>query len=261
MKLSFAVQGDGPSVVILHGLFGSGRNWAGIAKQLAATRRVYLLDARNHGASPWADDMNYDDMARDVADFIAAENLDRPVLVGHSMGGKIAMTLALSATAPSDSDLLGGLVIVDIAPVAYEVRFDNFVGAMRGLDLSAVKRRSDADAMLATAVAEPGIRAFLLHNLEARDGGYHWRINLDAIAANHRALAAFDAASSGRPHGGPTLFLCGAASDYVLPAHEGEIRRLFPTARIDRIAGVGHWLHADQPAAFIDRLAGFLVAL
>ncbi|NQU70972.1 MAG: alpha/beta fold hydrolase [Rhodospirillales bacterium] len=253
MKLSFVSDGDGPPVVILHGLFGSGRNWAGIAKQLAASHRVYLVDARNHGESPWADTMTYAEMAQDVADFIAAENLDRPVVIGHSMGGKIAMTLALS-----HGDRLGGLVVMDIAPVAYGVRFDNFVGAMQGLDLSAVARRADADGLLAAHVPEPGIRAFLLHNLVAQDGGYRWRINLDAIAANNQALAGFGA---GGAFDGPTLVLCGAESDYVLPEHEVEIRRLFPQASIDRIAGAGHWLHADQPGQLMDRLEGFLEAL
>lgn len=253
MKLSFVSQGEGPAVVILHGLFGSGRNWAGIARQLAETRRVYLLDARNHGESPWDGSMTYDEMAGDVAEFMDAEQLDRPVVLGHSMGGKTAMTLALS-----HGDRLGGLAVADIAPVAYGVRFDDFVGAMRGLDLSAFARRADADTLLAPAVPEPGVRAFLLHNLVAEDGGYRWRLNLDAIAANNRALARFDAAASERPYDGPNVFICGAASDYVLPEHEAEIRRLFPTAEIDRIAGAGHWLHADHPREFYDRLTAFL---
>lgn len=261
MKLSFVSEGDGLPVVILHGLFGSGRNWAGIAKQLAASRRVYLVDARNHGESPWADTMTYAEMAQDVVDFIAAENLDRPVVAGHSMGGKIAMTVALS-----HGDRLGGLVIIDIAPVAYGVRFDNFVEAMQGLDLSAVARRADADGLLAVHVPDPGIRAFLLHNLVAQDGGYRWRINLDAIAANNQALAGFGAGfgagfEAGSAYDGPALVLCGADSDYVLPEHELEIRRLFPQAAIDRIAGAGHWLHADQPGQLMDRLEGFLEAL
>lgn len=256
MKLSFVSEGDGPPVVILHGLFGSGRNWAGIAKQLAASRRVYLVDARNHGASPWADGMTYEDMAQDVADLIQAENIDRPIMIGHSMGGKIAMTLALS-----DGDLLGGLVVADIAPVAYHVRFDNFVGAMQGLDLSAVQRRADADALMAPHVTDPGIRGFLLHNLAAQDGAYRWRVNLDAIAANHLALAGFAADTAGLRYDGPTLFLCGADSDYVLPDHDGDIQRLFPMARIERIARAGHWLHADQPKLFLNHLGGFLASL
>lgn len=260
MKLSFSSEGEaekkGPAIVILHGLFGSGRNWSGIAKQLAATHRVYLPDARNHGESPWADGMSYEDMAQDVAGFIADENLHRPVLLGHSMGGKIAMTLALTR-----NNLLAGLVVADIAPIAHDIRFDDYVGAMRRLDLSAVVRRADADALLAPAIPEPGIRGFLLHNLAARDGGYRWRLNLDAIAANNQALAGFDAGISGHPFEGPALFLCGAESDYVLPAHEGEIRRLFPGAAIERIAGAGHWLHADQPKEFLDHLSGFLAAL
>ena len=243
-------------MVILHGLFGSGRNWAGIAKQLAATHRVYLVDARNHGDSPWADRMTYEDMAGDVAEFIAAEHIDRPVLLGHSMGGKIAMTLSLTR-----NDLIGGLVIADIAPIAHAIRFDDYVGAMQGLDFSAVGRRADADALLASAIPEPGIRGFLLHNLAAQDGGYRWRLNLDAIAANDQALAGFDAGAAGQPYQGPTLFLCGAESDYVRPDHEAEIRRLFPVSTIDRIAGAGHWLHADQPKEFFDRLTGFLAAL
>ena len=256
MKLSFVSQGDGPALVIVHGLFGSGRNWGGIAKQLSGKWCVYLLDARNHGDSPWADSMTYEEMAGDVAEFIAAENLERPVIVGHSMGGKIAMTLALT-----QGGLLGGLAVADIAPVAYSVRFDNYVGTMRALDLSTVARRADASSMLEDAVPEPGIRAFLLHNLAAEDGGYRWRLNLDAIAANNQALAGFDAATSGNRYDGPTTFLCGAESDYVLPAHEYEIRRMFPSVAIDRIKGAGHWLHADHPREFTTRLDAFLTSI
>lgn len=250
MKLPHTATGDGPSIVILHGLFGSSRNWAGIAKILSATRRVYTLDARNHGESPWADSMAYAEMAADVAEFLAAEGIQRPVVMGHSMGGKTAMTLALGHGA-----LVGGLVVADIAPVGHDVRFTGHVEAMRALDLATVARRADADSALADAVPEAGVRGFLLHNLATEDGGYRWRLNLDAIAANAEALAGFDADGS---FDGPAVFIRGAESDYIQPAHHEVIHRLFPAAEIHDIPGAGHWLHADQPEAFVACLRAFL---
>jgi len=256
MKLNFARYGEGPPIIVLHGLLGSSRNWAGIARSLAETHAVYVLDARNHGESPRSPTMSYPEMAEDVQAFIAEENLVAPVVLGHSMGGKTAMTLALDHGAA-----LGGLIVADIAPVAYRPRFMEQVDALRALDLAALDRRADADAALAQAVPEQAVRAFLLHNLVAEDGAYRWRADLDAIAANVEALAGFPDWGGDVLYSGPTLILRGERSDYVRTKHHAEIRRLFPEAGIGMIAEAGHWLHVDRPEAFLARIRAFLTAV
>lgn len=256
MKLAFAEYGEGPPLVILHGLFGSGRNWAGIAKKLAAHWRVLTVDLRNHGLSPWDADMNYPVMAEDVLALIEAEGLERPVLLGHSMGGKTAMTAALI-----DPDAIGALIVADIAPVPYGHSHEPYVAALRAIDLANVKRRGDADVALRDAVAEAGLRGFLLHNLVFEDEGPRWRLNLDAIDRNMEALTDFPDRPAGAPYTGPSLFVVGADSDYVRPDHHATIRRLFPKASILLIAGAGHWLHAEKPAEFLELVSGFLTGL
>jgi len=256
MKLSFADYGKGPPLVILHGLFGSGRNWAGIAKKLAENWRVLAVDLRNHGASPWDAAMDYAVMAEDVLALIEAEKLDRPVLLGHSMGGKAAMVAALT-----DPGAIGALIVADIAPVAYGHSHEPYIDALRSIDLAAVKRRGDADEALRDAVPEAGLRGFLLHNLVFEDAGPRWRVNLDAIDRNMDALTGFPDLPAGLAYDGPSLFMVGAKSDYVRPNHHAAIRRLFPKASIILIPDAGHWLHAEKPAAFLDRVSVFLTGL
>ena len=253
MRLAATEIGDGPALIILHGLFGSARNWSTVARSLAASHRVIALDLRNHGASPWAETMTYAEMADDVAQFIAAARLDRPSIVGHSMGGKVAMTLALGGAVE-----VGALVVVDIAPVAYDGGFGTYVEAMRGLDLASLGRRADADAALAGAVPDAALRAFLLQNLTTRDGAYAWRINLPAIAAGLAAMAAFSAVEPGAAFVGPALFIAGGRSGYVAPVHQPAIRRLFPNCEIAVMDGAGHWPHAEQPENFVALVRPFL---
>ncbi len=256
MKLAFADYGEGPPLIILHGLFGSGRNWTGIAKKLAANWRVMTVDLRNHGASPWDADMNYALMAEDVLALIEAEKLDSPVLLGHSMGGKTAMMAALT-----NPDAIGALIVADIAPVSYGHSHEPSVDALRSIDLAAVKRRGDADAALRDAVPEAALRGFLLHNLAFEAEGPRWRLNLDAIDRNMDRLTGFPDRSAGVAYGGPSMFVVGANSDYVQPDHHATIRQLFPEASILLIADAGHWLHAEKPAEFFDLVLRFLTGL
>ena len=176
----------GLPVVILHGLLGSARNWTSIAKELAGTYRGFALDLRNHGRSPWAATMSFDDMAGDVAAFIEHQGLGAVALIGHSLGGKVAMRLAL--TRP---ELIERLLVVDVAPVAYAQTFGQFVEAMRQVDLAAVQRRADADLQLQGAVPDAVLRNFLLQNLVKTDAGFVWRVNLEALAANMEELLGF----------------------------------------------------------------------
>lgn len=255
LALAAAEYGAGPPVAILHGLFGSGRNWASIAQRLAARHRVITIDLRNHGASPWADTMGYAEMAADVLDTLAARGIDRTALIGHSMGGKTAMVAALSAP-----DAVKRLVVVDIAPVAYPLHHQNLVRAMRGLDLGPMRRRGEADAALAGAIPDAAERGFLLQNLVFGEGAPRWRLNLAAIERELPALVGFPQPIPGTAYRGPALFVAGARSDYLLPEYEPAIRRLFPAARIVRIDNAGHWLHAEQPAAFLAAVEPFLSA-
>ena len=256
MSLELASQAFGASgsaVVVMHGLFGAARNWTSIAKRLAEDHRVFALDLRNHGASPWSDDVSYAAMAEDVRSFIEAEGIEPAVLIGHSMGGKVAMRLALEYR-----DLVEKLIVADIAPVAYQHSFDEYFDAMRGVDLKAARRRADVEAALAPGIPDRGIRAFLLQSLTRDDDGFAWQLNLDALAMHMDDLTGWPDDLPGRQFDGPTLFVGGERSDYLQPAHRESILVLFPEARFTTLKEAGHWLHAEQPDAFLRTVRAFL---
>ena len=253
VDLNATRSGQGPSIVVAHGLFGSARNWTSIARRLAATHTVHALDMRNHGISPWTDEMTYPAMAEDLLRYIGTHGLSRPAAIGHSMGGKAAMTAALLAP-----ERIECLVVVDIAPVRYRRGFTGLAEALLGLDLDGIDRRTDADERLAEAVPDAALRGFLLQNLVLRDGAYVWRLNLAAISAARDALRDFPDLPPSAVFEGPALFLAGAASDYVRPDHATVIERYFPNAEIRRIGGAGHWVHAERPEAFLAEVEKFL---
>jgi pimeloyl-ACP methyl ester carboxylesterase len=256
VKLAFDVIGNGPPVVILHGLFGSGRNWASIAQALAGSYRLYLPDARNHGASPWVETMSYQDMALDVLDLIDREQLLRPVVIGHSMGGKTAMTLALEY-----SQAIAGVAVIDIAPEAYADQFSPYVAAMHGLDVAAATSRRDVRQALVSLLGVEAPVDFLMQNLQRHDERFDWRINLLATATCMRDLCDFPQHLLRRHYPGPALFVTGQHSAYVCPASRAEIVRLFPRARIQQISDAGHWVHADQPEALLKTLREWLAEI
>lgn len=235
-------------ILIVHGLFGSARNWRAIAKRMAAHRRIVVVDMRNHGASPRADSQSYGDMAGDLAEVI--NGLKTPVdVIGHSMGGKAAMVLALH-----QPDLVGRLLVADIAPVAYAHSQNHLIRAMRDLDLSAVKTRAQADAALAQTITTPEIRAFLLQSLDVTQK--RWHLNLDVLEREMHLITGFPKVDG--QFLGPTLFLAGAESDYIQPQHRALIRHLFPNAKQAKLSGAGHWLHAEKPRGFIATAQAFL---
>ena len=238
---------DRPALLIAHGLFGSARNWGVIAKRLSDTREVVAVDMRNHGSSFHDAAHGYPEMAADLARVIEAEGAPMDVL-GHSMGGKAAMVLALSRP-----ELVRKLLVLDIAPVAYGHSQMKQIEAMRRVDLGTVASRAEAEAQMG---AETGIAPFLLQSLDL--GERRWRLNLDALEAAMGDVVGFPEVT-GRFEG-PALFLSGEESSYVLPEHRERIRALFPAARFVRVKGAGHWLHADRPRETEGAVRAFLDA-
>ncbi|MCB1884108.1 MAG: alpha/beta fold hydrolase [Geminicoccaceae bacterium] len=246
--------GDGTPLVLCHGLLGSSRNWQGLGKAWGRARRVVAVDMRDHGESPWSEEMDYAAMAGDLAALIEGELGGQADVLGHSMGGKAAMVLAL--TAP---ERLRRLAVVDIAPVPYAHDFEGYIKAMQGLDLASMTRRSEADAALAPAVPDPAVRAFLLQNLDAGGGGrLAFRPNLEGLLAAMDAITGWPDACEGRHFDGPALFVRGALSDYVRDDALPGIRALFPKARIETVPDAGHWVHAQAPAVLGRLVEGFL---
>ena len=253
LDLAFDAAGDGPPVIVLHGLFGTARNWAGIARHLARRHRVYVLDARNHGRSPRAATMDYEAMAEDVSRLIDREGLAPAALIGHSMGGKTAMTLALT-----EPRLVERLTVVDIAPVAYKTRHRELVAQLRGLGLSDVTRRSQVEARLKSLIDDARLIGFLAMCVEIGPDGGQWRFALDVIEAELERLSDFPATRPGTAYHGPTLFIAGGQSDYISPDHGEPIGWLFPQSRIHVIAEAGHWLHVQSREQFLSALDDFL---
>jgi pimeloyl-ACP methyl ester carboxylesterase len=243
---------DAPPLVVAHGLFGAARNWGSLGKRMARRRRVIAVDLRNHGDSPWDDETGYEAMADDLAETIRTEAGGRADILGHSMGGKAAMALALAAP-----EHVSRLIVADIAPVSYDHAHGDYIAAMRTLDLGAVSRRSEADPLLAPAIPEPALRAFILQNLMIEDGAARWRPNLDALERGMDDLLSFPELA-GAAWDGPALFLRGGASDYVAEAYAPAVRARFPQARIETIEAAGHWLHAEKPEAFLVAVERFL---
>lgn len=245
-------QKPAADLVIAHGLFGSVSNWQTVARRLAARYRVLLVDLRNHGESPHSDIMDYPSMAGDLAEFIDSHCAGPAHLVGHSMGGKAAM-----ATALLHPQVVRSLVAVDIAPVARLSGFDAFAEALGSIPLDRIQSRSDADGHLQPVIPEPGIRAFLLQNLRRDEQGrWYWRINLPIIANALPVIAAFP--DTDATWSGPALFLRGGLSGYVTD-HDFEAAKIrFPGARLETIAGTGHWLHAEKPAEVASAIESFV---
>ena len=259
MRLNAVTLGEAadscPPVVLLHGLFGSARNFGGLQKSLAATgKHVIALDLRNHGGSPHDADTSYAAMAADVAETLAAMEALPCRLLGHSMGGKVAMRLALDLPAHVER-----LIIADIAPVAYAHANRAIAEAMLALPLAPGMTRAGASAALADAVTDPGIRAFLLLNLRLGSGEPPgWQIGLPELAAGMDALQGWE--DGGTPYPGPSLFVTGGKSAYVPPWMHDDIRALFPRAAFAVLPEAGHWLHAEDPTGFLAAILPFLDA-
>lgn len=244
---------DNPSIVILHGLLGSGRNWRGVAKALADEFRVHVLDLRNHGNSPHAEPMDYAAMVPDVEKWLAANNPGPVHLVGHSMGGKLAMAVACRQS----DHRVRSLVVVDIAPKAYGPRWRAEFAAMRSLDIGAMASRREVEQALEPAVPDWAFRKFFLTNLERRpEGGFRWTVNLPILEAALPELFAHPLGNA-EHFAGPTLFLRGELSDYVADDDLERIRAHFPSGHLETVPGAGHNVHFEQSERFVRAVKDF----
>ena len=258
MQLNFQRYSEtGPPLLVLHGLFGSLSNWGNISRQLATDFQVIGVDLRNHGASPHTEEMNYPAMASDVEQLLDQLGLQHCKLLGHSMGGKVAMELALSRP-----QLVDSLVVIDISPVAYAGGGDGHRGiidAMESLSLGDIKNRNEADRLLAPGIEDNVVRQFILTNLARNpEGGYRWRLNLAAIKGHYGKLREQPVAAG--PYEGPVLFIRGANSDYIQDSHQEQIHKLFPNAQMKTVMDAGHWVHAEQPEVLLNLVREFLVS-
>ena len=250
MKLHVREMGEGFPLVILHGLFGFSDNWQTHAKKLSSYYRVILVDLRNHGHSPWTDDFSYQLMVDDVKELIDDLGIRKMHLIGHSMGGKVAMLFAQQHTANLDK-----LIVVDIGMKAYPMHHQHILAGMHAIDLKTITARSQAEAILKTHIESDGVRQFLLKNLYWKDKGQlAWRMNIEVL---EREMPEILAALPQKETVVPVLFIRGALSNYILDDDFPEIEEWFPEAELVTIENAGHWLHAEAPEEFIDGVLSF----
>jgi pimeloyl-ACP methyl ester carboxylesterase len=246
MKLYFRKLGErGTPIIILHGIFGSSDNWLNIGKVLAETHQVFLLDQRNHGQSPWSDEFDYMVMAADLKEFIEDHQLQNPILIGHSMGGKVVMQFELNYPA-----LAQKVIVVDIAPKYYPVHHTQILNGLNSLDLKNLQSRTEANEHLKRFEEKEGVRQFLLKNLYRNsENEFAFRINLKVITKNIDVVG--HELFIKNPSETFTYFIKGSDSHYILPEDERYISEIFPNFEIIEIANAGHWVQADQPEAFV----------
>lgn len=253
MKINFQTFGTGSPLIIMHGLFGTLDNLKQIAKALSEHHCVYLIDLPGHGESDTPTPFTLSEMANAVIDFAKQQELDEFALLGHSLGGKVAMEVALL-----EPNLVSKVIVADIAPVQYERRHDKIIQGLKAIDLVSTENRQAADKTLANYVTELGVRAFLLKSLrrsEISNQNWQWQFDLNALSENYDNLID---ANSLSVYSGPVLFILGGNSEYVRPDHKAEIGKRFKNAKAKVIQNAGHWLHAEKPAAFEKICTDFL---
>ena len=243
MKLFFRQSGEGPPLLVLHGLFGSSDNWYTLAKAFSTRFTVFLIDQRNHGQSPHSDGFNYSVLTEDLQEFIEEHKLQEPAVIGHSMGGKTAMNYAVRYP-----DNLGKLIVVDIVPKAYPVHHDQILEGLLAVSAVPLTSRNEADQLLSVHVPEADVRQFLLKNLSRKStGGFEWKINVDAIHKNIEAMGVGMVQEG--TYDEPVLFVKGRKSNYYKEGDEMLIKKIFPQATFATL-DTGHWAQAENPEAF-----------
>ncbi len=251
MKLFFRQLGQGKPMIILHGLLGSSDNWHSLGKLFAETFSVYLIDQRNHGLSPHSDEFNYKVLTQDLEEFIKENKIEKPHLIGHSMGGKTAMNFAVK-----NPDALNKLIVVDIVPKKYIVRHDRLIEGMKAIPLDEISSRAEAEVSMAGYEPDPAVRQFLLKNLSRNsEGKFVWKVNLPIIDQHLQETGegmiykgTFD---------GPTMFINGEKSDYFKAGDEISIKKIFPQAKFISL-DTGHWVQAEKPQEFAQTVLQFL---
>ena len=243
---------QGPHLLILHGMFGHGGNWRSVASRLADRFQIHLPDLRNHGASPHSADMNYPSMAEDIAAFCERLGVSEVHVIGHSMGGKVAMWFALNYPL-----LVKTLIVVEMAPARYPYRFKRIFRALREIPLAQLKARQEADSFMAKWLDDRTLRQFLLQNLSKDQDGYRWRVNLDYLEQAMPLLASFPESEAVAPFTGATLFIAGEHSDYLAEPYRYDIARLFPHSRLVTLRQASHWPHVEQAENFLQSVSFF----
>ncbi len=251
MKLNFRKLGEGAPLFILHGVFGSLDNWLTVGKELALSNEVFLIDLRNHGHSDHSDEMNYKAMANDIKELMAGENLDSINLLGHSMGGKVAMTFA--TTYP---ELVNQLIVVDISPREYPPHHQQIFEGFHSVNLEKLSSRKEADEQMSEIIKNFGVRQFILKNLAREEGKFIWKINLKIIEKNIAEIG--KPLPLGMIFSNNTLFIGGAKSDYIKSSDQVLIKKHFPKASIAMVEDAGHWVHAENPKELIQLVSKFL---
>ena len=243
MILNHQIRGEGQPLFLIHGLFGSLENLGMVAKPLSEHFKVISVDVRNHGSSFHKDTMTYQEMADDILSLMTHLHIDKAIFLGHSMGGKIAMQLALS-----HPDKVSKLIVADIAPVSYPAHHQHIINGLQSLDFNEITTRKAADQALSQYVENQGVRQFLLRNIAVDKQGLSFKCNLEGIANNYaEIMKAFDPQLH---YDGPTLFIKGGDSDYITSQHREIIVQHFPNSKAKIVAATGHWLHAEKPIAF-----------
>jgi pimeloyl-ACP methyl ester carboxylesterase len=254
MKLYYRKYGEGQPVIILHGLFGISDNWATIGRRISEKFEVYMVDLRNHGRSPHSDIFNFPAMMSDLEEFIDDHGLENIILLGHSMGGKVAMHFALEYP-----DLVDKLIVVDISMRHYAARQEHLrmIEAMRSLDFSKVKTRNEVEDKIAETISSERIRLFILKNLHRKNRDqFGWRLNLDSIHENIHYI--FEGVESYGKYDRDTLFVRGGKSDYIIDEDYEKIYKHFPNALIETIPQASHWIHAEAPDELCSIFSHFL---
>ena len=269
MKLFYRKYGDGPPLIIVHGLYGASDNWVTIAKELAKYFEVYIIDQRNHGRSPHSDNHNYDLMKKDLLEFMEDRYIEKAVLLGHSMGGKAVMYFAIE-----NPEMVSSLIVIDIAPKSYNnfekshnstINHNQIVNAMLSVDFSKIKTREDAGNKLGEKIKSNRVRKFLLKNLHRnKDNTFNWSLNLKAISKDLplilEGLDEKKVAGGKEVTGFPILFIKGALSNYILDEDLPKIRSVFPYADFQTIEDAGHWIHAEKPETLTQIITEFVLS-
>lgn len=262
MELFFRKYGEGPPLIIIHGLYGSSDNWVSIGKQLAENFEVYLIDQRNHGRSPHSPDHNYQLLKEDLREFMDSQSIEKAIIIGHSMGGKTAMFFAVDYP-----ERVSRLIVADISPRSYKttnssqlLSHEDIIRAMFNLDFYGIESRDEIDEILSKSIPEERIRQFLLKNVKrSKDNSYSWSINIRAIKNELENIMDGLPKDQQEVIGFPVLFLKGEKSEYIQDEDRKMIQKIFPVADIENIPNAGHWLHAEQPEIFLEKITDFIL--